>query len=767
MPRPIKILIVEDSTADAALILRELSRGGYETEHRQVAQASTFNEALNENHWDVILCDYTMPGFRGTEALQIARNRGVNTPFIFVSGTIGEETAVAAMRAGAQDYVVKDNLSRLVPAIERELRETEVRKDWERSEKERRAAEGRFHSLLDLAPDAIVATDDTLQITIFNRAAEAMFGFVAEEVVGMTLEHLLPTEWSHEDTLHRAVDFEAIFATGDGAGGRAEISGRRKDGDTFPAEVSIVRLVENGQTGLMLVLRDISERKRAEATLRKLSSAVHHSASLIMITDRDGVIEYANPSLLRKMNFTEEEVVGKKPSIWKSGKTKEAIYNQLWKTILAGMDWHGELENKCADGRSILVSATVSPVKDSTGEITNFISIQEDVTETRAIQRQLQQAQKMEAVGQLTGGIAHDFNNLLSIVITNLDSLIERLHSPAALELATEALHGALHGADLIKQMLAFSRSQTLDSVTIDVRTLLESSATMLQRTLGELVDVRIRVPENLWPCVADRSQLETAILNLAINGRDAMPGGGTLTVEASNAFLDEAYAALHAEIRAGNYVKISISDTGCGIPADDLARIIEPFFTTKEPGKGTGLGLSMVHGFAKQSAGHLNVYSELGHGTTVSLYLPRAIDESEGDTDSLAAPVGAATGSESILVVDDNPSVRKAAVMQLTELGYQVMEAVDAKSALEIIEANTRVDLLFTDVIMPGGLTGFDLANEASRLQPDIKIILVTGFAEAAFRDQISLENSVQLLTKPYRKQELALRVRQILDAT
>ncbi len=767
MPRPIKILIVEDSTADAALILRELSRGGYEAEHRQVAQASTFNEALNENHWDVILCDYTMPGFRGTEALQIARNRGVNTPFIFVSGTIGEETAVAAMRAGAQDYVVKDNLSRLVPAIERELRETEVRKDWERSEKERRAAEGRFHSLLDLAPDAIVATDDTLQITIFNRAAEAMFGFVAEEVVGMTLEHLLPTEWSHEDPLHRAVDFEAIFVTGDGAGGRAEISGRRKDGDTFPAEVSIARLVENGQTGLMLVLRDISERKRAEATLRKLSSAVHHSASLIMITDRDGVIEYANPSLLRKMNFTEEEVVGKKPSIWKSGKTKEAIYNQLWKTILAGMDWHGELENKCADGRSILVSATVSPVKDSTGEITNFISIQEDVTETRAIQRQLQQAQKMEAVGQLTGGIAHDFNNLLSIVIANLDSLIERLHSPAALELATEALHGALHGADLIKQMLAFSRSQTLDSVTIDVRTLLESSATMLQRTLGELVDVRIRVPENLWPCVADRSQLETAILNLAINGRDAMPGGGTLTVEASNAFLDEAYAALHAEIRAGNYVKISISDTGCGIPADDLARIIEPFFTTKEPGKGTGLGLSMVHGFAKQSAGHLNVYSELGHGTTVSLYLPRAIDESDGDTESLAATVGSATGSESILVVDDNPSVRKAAVMQLTELGYQVIEAVDAKSALEIIEANSRVDLLFTDVIMPGGLTGFDLANEASRLQPDIKIILVTGFAEAAFRDQIGLENSVQLLTKPYRKQELALRVRQILDAT
>nr|WP_298689891.1 ATP-binding protein [uncultured Dongia sp.] len=381
------------------------------------------------------------------------------------------------------------------------------------------------------------------------------------------------------------------------------------------------------------------------------------------------------------------------------------------------------------------------------------------------IEEQLRQAQKMEAIGQLTGGIAHDFNNLLSIIVGNLDTLTPRLRDPVERDLANEALNGALRGAELTKQLLMFARRQELAPAPTDVGLLMRESATLLGRTLGDSIAVTVSAASDLWLCLADPNQIDMAVLNLAINARDAMPDGGTLTIETSNVHLDASYADSKPEVMAGDYVKIAVSDTGCGMAPDVLQRVFEPFFTTKNAGQGTGLGLSMVYGFAKQSGGHLSIYSEVGFGTTVNLYLPRATQAMQPALRKEDDFPLSRIGHEIILVVDDHDAVRKTSVMALKGLGYHVLEAKDAGEAIDILASRTKVDLVFSDVAMPGGLSGFDLAKHVLFNHPTTKVVLVTGFAEGAARDRGNVPAHVKLLSKPFRRAELAGCIRDTLD--
>jgi CheY-like chemotaxis protein len=334
------------------------------------------------------------------------------------------------------------------------------------------------------------------------------------------------------------------------------------------------------------------------------------------------------------------------------------------------------------------------------------------------------------------------------------------------IELANEALNGALRGAALTRQMLAFARKQALDPKVIDLNQHLPQITAMLRRTLGEEISVTNHGAGGLWPCLVDASQLDSVLLNFAINARDAMPEGGNLTIEANNTHLDDQYAAANAEVMPGDYIRIAISDNGQGIPPEIISRVMEPFFTTKAPGQGTGLGLSMAFGFAKQSGGHLKIYSELGHGTTINLYLPRAVTGAAVTAIETAAPATLPQGHEIVLLVDDNESVRKTAARQLTDLGYQVIETDSATGALDILGRGKKIDLLFSDIVMPGGLNGFDLAAKAAELYPTLKILLVTGFAEAAIKKRPGVHGDIQILSKPYRRQDLAHRIREILDA-
>ena len=441
------------------------------------------------------------------------------------------------------------------------------------------------------------------------------------------------------------------------------------------------------------------------------------------------------------------------------------------------------------DGHFYPVGFTASPMKDERGQTIGTVieardisadiasrkameafnhtlqeRIEEALAERRTLEAQLVQAQKMEALGQLTGGIAHDFNNLLQVISGNLQLLEKDLMpgDPRRRRIAN-ALIGVDRGAQLASQLLAFGRQQPLSPKALNLGRLVRGMDDMLRRSLGGAIDIDIIISGGLWNCFADRAQVENALLNLAINARDAMQGRGKLTIEAGNALLDDAYVRDHPGLAAGQYVMLAVTDTGSGIPPEILARVFDPFFTTKRPGQGTGLGLSMVYGFVKQSDGHIRIYSEAGEGTTIRIYLPR----SRQAEDAEPAPQGPApdlNGSETVLLVEDDEAVRATAHELLAGLGYRVLTAVNADEAMTIIDKGAAVDLLFTDVVMPGTLRSPELARLARQKLPGLKVLFTSGYTQNAIVHAGRLDDGVELISKPYSQERLATKIRQIL---
>jgi len=393
--------------------------------------------------------------------------------------------------------------------------------------------------------------------------------------------------------------------------------------------------------------------------------------------------------------------------------------------------------------------------------------VAERTAELRLNEEALRQSQKMEAVGQLTGGIAHDFNNLLQVIIGNLEALQRNLPGDSARlqRAATNAMAGAQRAASLTQRLLAFSRRQPLNPRPVDPNALVGSMSDLLHRTLGETVSIETVRGAGVWRIEVDPTGLEAAILNLAVNARDAMPDGGRLTIETANAYLDEAYIRTHSEVTPGQYMVLSISDTGMGMDEATIAQAFEPFFTTKPVGQGTGLGLSQVYGFVKQSGGHLKIYSEPGDGTTIKIYLPRFDSTAPEDVEATPQVAPEGSSAETILVVEDDADVRAQSVEALGELGYRVLQAVDGPAALRLLRREAHVDLLFTDVVLPGGMTGAQVAAEAAEIQPGLKILFTTGYARNAIVHNGRLDPGVQLITKPYSFADLAAKIRDVLD--
>jgi nitrogen-specific signal transduction histidine kinase len=389
-----------------------------------------------------------------------------------------------------------------------------------------------------------------------------------------------------------------------------------------------------------------------------------------------------------------------------------------------------------------------------------------DLTEKRDAEAQLRQAQKMEAVGQLTGGIAHDFNNILTVITGTIEILGEAVADrPELAAIAKLIDEAADRGANLTQHLLAFARKQPLQPREVDVNALVLETVKLLRPTLGEQIMITPMLADDAWTASVDPSQLASALLNLALNARDAMPNGGKLALETGNVYLDEGYASMHNEVTVGNYVMIAVSDTGAGISAANLEKVFDPFFTTKAIGKGTGLGLSMVFGFIKQSNGHIKIYSEEGHGTTVKIYLPRATGLDQTDAELLASP-HVEGGHESVLVVEDDALVRRYVVTQVQSLGYSTLAAGNAAEALVVIGSGVAIDLLFTDVIMPGTMNGRQLVDEALKQRPSLKTLYTSGYTENAIVHHGRLDSGVLLLAKPYRKSDLAKMIRLALGS-
>jgi signal transduction histidine kinase len=393
--------------------------------------------------------------------------------------------------------------------------------------------------------------------------------------------------------------------------------------------------------------------------------------------------------------------------------------------------------------------------------------VNERTAQLRKNEEVLRQSQKMEAVGQLTGGVAHDFNNLLQVIIGNLDTITRGVgaDSPRLNKAAHSAMSGAKRAAALTQRLLAFSRRQPLDPKPIDVNALISGMSDLLHRSLGETVELEIVRAARLWIVEVDANELESTLLNLALNARDAMAEGGRLTIETANEDIDRAYAATQSEVLPGQYVAIMVSDTGSGMSAEVVSQAFEPFFTTKPVGQGTGLGLSQVYGFVKQSGGHVRIYSEVGHGTTIKIYLPRLLRNQAADIPEEQTVVPEGSFAETILVTEDDPDVRAYSVEALRELGYRVLEAGDGPSSLQLLERNPDITLLFTDVVLPGGMTGAQLAAQARGRWPSLKVLFTTGYARNAIVHHGRLDAGVQLITKPFTIAELAARVREVLE--
>lgn len=640
MVKPIRTLLIDDSETDGALIERELKRGGIDPDFRRVATPAALSTALEADNWDIVLCDYIMPGFDTKRALEIVREHDSDLPFIVISGVVRTSDVVDVLRSGAQDFIEKDDLARLVPAVERAVREAGERRALHKTEEALNRSEARFH-------DLIVGSDLGIQIAskdgdrlFVNQALADLFGYESPEEIMALPGAALVAEYHRE----RLDDFRRRTFENPEAGASYEFDGLRKDGTMIPLQ-ALVRLIDwEGQTAIQRTFLDLTARKTAE--------------------------------------------------------------------------------------------------------------------------EQLRQAQKMEAVGQLTGGIAHDFNNLLTVLMGSLEILKPKTEiDPTAGKHIDSALSAVKRGADLTRRLLAVSRRQPLSPSTVLVNGLIDGMSELLRRTLGEQVEIETRFAADPWPAEVDTAQLENALLNLTINARDAMPEGGKLTIETANQTLDEGYARTNPEVMPGDYVVISVSDTGTGMPADILDRVFEPFFTTKSVGHGSGLGLSMVFGFVKQSGGHVTAYSEPGEGTTIRIYLPKSNKTSE------AVPRNRDTGEvtrgvEKVLVVEDDPDVRSYVVATLDSLGYDVSDASDGPNALALLESGLKADLLFTDVVLPGGMNGREVAELAAMRCPGIKILYTSGYAESAIVHQGRLDENVALLTKPYASSDLGRKVRSVLDS-
>lgn len=615
---PVRILLLEDNDYDRHLMEAKLTGEGIPCELTQVKSEEEFRARLGKCSFDLIISDFTLPTYTGMAALGVAKELQPDIPFIFVSGTIGEERAIEGLKAGATDYILKDRWHRLGQAVRRAMREAQAR----------------------------------------------------------------------------------------------------------------------------------AERRQMEQQVRLQSSALEAVANGIMLTDKNGKILFVNKSFCEMTGYTADEVLGQTPRLLNSGKHDREFFDELWRTILAGQVWQGELFNRRKDGNIFPEEMAITPLFDSSGVVTHFVAVKQNVSKRKLLEEQLRQAQKMEGIGQLAGGVAHDFNNLLQVINGNLELALRANEPPQEFSrhCMKQAIAAAERAANLVRQLLYFSRKQAAQFQSFNLNSTIENLTKMINRIIGENVSLRCAYGNPLPPIFADIGMIEQVLINLIINARDAMPRGGSLSISTQAVTITESDTKLRPTARAGEFICISVCDTGTGIPPEQLPRIFEPFFTTKEAGKGTGLGLATAYGIIQQHHGWFEVASRVGHGTDFRIFLPvQAIrGEKPVAPKTNTYPVGK---SEKILLVEDDREVRTFLRYILEAWGYQICDAANSTEALAIWKSrNGRFDLMLTDVAMPG-ISGKELAGQLITEQPDLKVVLMSGYSPEIVGE---LPRSMAFLQKP-----------------
>jgi two-component system cell cycle sensor histidine kinase/response regulator CckA len=779
MTQTLKVLHVEDRERDVALLSRHLIQAGFELISHRVDTEQALRKAIEIQSWDIVLCDYSMPKFGALEALRVIKELKLDIPFIIISGTVGEALAVEAMRAGAHDYLMKDNLARLAPTIQRELLDAENRKARLSAEANQERLQGQLHSqrqrldnIVANVPGVVWETHGTpysqdQQITFISDYIEQMLGYSVGE--WLTTPELSLQIMNPED--RERVNRESNLAYQSGEKDRAEFRLIAKNGRSVWVEThsAVIKDEKGNAIGRRGVTIDITERKQAGEALReteaKYRSIFENAVEGIFQSTPAGRYVAANPAMARILGYSSPEEFIAERTFFHADNYVNSDTRDALTTLFAeqGLVTGFECEVYRKDGSKISMVQNVRAIYDEQGKLLHYEGSIEDVTESRLLESQLRQSQKLEAVGMLAGGIAHDFNNLLTVIGGYTDLSLARLeeNDPLCRNL-NEILKAADRAAVLTRQLLAFSRKQVLMPRVLDLNSVVSEMEKLLRRLIGENIEFRAIPGEQLGNVTADPGQIEQVIMNLAINSRDAMPAGGKLLIETANVFLDEEHAKRHVTVSAGNHVMLAVSDTGSGMDSETQARIFEPFFTTKEQGKGTGLGLAMVYGIVKQSGGSIWVYSEVGRGTTFKIYLPRVDGKAEFEAPCSKREI--ITGNETILLAEDEEMVRQLAQELLIANGYKVLPAPNGAAAFAIYEKHEGpVDLLLTDVVMPE-MSGLQLAAQLKERRPDLKVLFMSGYTDNAIVHQGLMEGE-NFIQKPFSPLTLAERVRNVLD--
>jgi PAS domain S-box-containing protein len=620
-------------------------------------------------------------------------------------------------------------------------------------------------SLANVLDAAVVIIHDVDgRVLYWTSGCERLYGYTRLEAVGQRVHDLLDTRYPRP----RA---EVVVTLAERGAWQGELEHRAKDGSTLSiASLWVTQKSAEGETVAVLQNNhDITGLKRVQAELATreahLSSILETVPEAMIVLDEQGLITSFSAGACALFGYRPDEVIGRNVKVLMPQPYRaehDGYMANYMRTGEARIIGYGRLVQAVTkDGKVFPVELAVGEARSNGRRIfTGFIR---DLSSRQKTEQELRQSQKMEAIGQLTGGVAHDFNNILTAIIANLELLIPLLTDPDQQELAGEAQGAAQDGAKLAAQLLAFARRQPLNPKPTDVGRHLGGFAELLRRTLGESIELRLSIPQDTHLTVVDSAQLRNAVLNLAINARDAMLRGGQLTIEITQVRLDADYAQMYPEVRTGRYVLITVTDTGTGMPEDVRRRAFEPFFTTKGLGAGTGLGLSMVYGFVKQSGGHIQIYSEPGNGTSVRIYLPQTDNsQAEGALSNDGKGPELPGGSETLLLVEDDPRLRRVLSRRLRSLGYDVVEADNGAAGLVELAQRPEIALLFTDMVMPGGMTGFELAQAALAMKPEVKVLFTSGYAEPSIA-RLGLSAGAWL-KKPYTADELAQKIREVL---
>jgi PAS domain S-box-containing protein len=621
-------------------------------------------------------------------------------------------------------------------------------------------SEKRYRRLFQSAKDGILILDaDTGKVVDANPFLLQLLGYAYEAICGQYI-------WELGVFKDIAASREAFKTLQHNEYIRYEdLPLETLDGQSIAVEfISNVYFID-GSKVIQCNIRDITARKRAEAERKRLMAAIEQAGDSVVISDAQGAIQYVNPAFERTTGYTSEEIIGRNPRILQSGRQDEAFYRNLWDTIAGGKTWAGIMVNKRKDGNLYTEETTISPIRDPSGRIVNYVAVQRDISEHLHLTAQLQQAQKMEAVGLLAGGVAHDYNNMLSVILGYTELALGKVDKTTSLHADLEEIYkAAIRSTEITRQLLAFARKQLINPVVLNLNHNVQGMLKMLERLIGEDITLAWYPEIGLNPIKMDPAQIDQLLANLCVNARDAIADVGRVTIETKNVVIDAAYCEHNVGFVPGEYALLTVSDDGCGMDKETLGRIFEPFFTTKGMGQGTGLGLSTVYGIVKQNNGFINVYSEPGNGTTFKIYLPwyagQTIEVQPENIEEIPLSRG-----ETVLVVEDEPLLLKMDKKMLERLGYRVLTAGAPREAIDLAKAHAgEIRLLITDVVMPE-MNGRDLAEKLQALYPDMKILFMSGYTATVIAHRGVLDEGLHFIQKPFSIKGLGLKVGDLLS--